>query len=352
MKFFFLAVGRLPLGFLRLTGAALGQLIWWFQGSPARVMQTNIRLCCPELPDRKAKALARGCCRHLMALLLENFWLWAHTAEQVAACTRVVSGADLLDEAKMSAVGGKGTVLFSMHGCNPDFFARWLPSQWDLSFITYNPPRRRGFDEQMLCELRAGKTNLQLSSVAGGISSLRPLYRKLRQGGVGVVWTDMEPSYGSGELAPFFGWPVQTPVFPNRLASLRDVQSLWCWAKRVRGGFEVHLQPVTVPPNASLQEQVAASNADLEQIVRQLGEQYIFMGYKRFRHLPALEEDLKPTYSMTAEEVRALADRKDSFPRQVVGADKKAKAGKSPAGKSSAGKSTAARKRGSKARAK
>lgn len=285
------AIGQLPLPVIRGLGRILARLYFWTSPMSRKsrrimtVLRTNIRLGRPDLSPKQAEAFALDCLRQSMISLLETFWIWMRTPEQVQRRTQITQGEELLDEITGRAARGEGTVLFGLHGANPDFFSRWLPARWGNTFFTYDPGSRRPWVDQWLFMFRGRGNNCHQASVTGGAAAMRRLYKVLRAGAVGVVWTDMEPTHGSGQVVPAFGALTTMPVFHYRLAQLQGVRGYWCWVKRVPGGFAVSLRKSVHQDNSDKQQALAGLTKELEEVVEDLGTQYVFWTYRRFRGL-------------------------------------------------------------------
>jgi hypothetical protein len=75
-----LALGFLPLSWLRALGASLGALLLVVIPSRRRVVQTNLRVCFPHLSDAERDALMRQTFVHFAQAWLDRSWLWHRSA--------------------------------------------------------------------------------------------------------------------------------------------------------------------------------------------------------------------------------------------------------------------------------
>jgi Kdo2-lipid IVA lauroyltransferase/acyltransferase len=132
----------LPLPVLRALGAAFGYLLWAILGSRRRVVQTNLRLCFPELNDRARAALVRQVFRYFAQSFLDRAWLWHSPEATLRKRLRLVGAIHELE-------GNAPTVLFAPHFVGMD--VGWLA-------MNYLTPEQRQY-----AGIYAPQTNLAMA---------------------------------------------------------------------------------------------------------------------------------------------------------------------------------------------
>ena len=88
-----------------------------------------------------------------------------------------------------------------------------------------------------------------------------------------------------GEWTPFFGKPAYTMTLAARLALQTGATPLLVWGERLPAarGFCLHVQPLSSPLSQELSAAVAHINAEMERLIRQCPQQYLW-GYGRYKH--------------------------------------------------------------------
>src|SRR5512141_2455636 len=79
----------LPLALLSRIGAALGMLLYALARARRHVVQTNLKLCFPELPGDTRRELARKHFRAFGRSLLEHGILWWGSKERVRKLVQI-----------------------------------------------------------------------------------------------------------------------------------------------------------------------------------------------------------------------------------------------------------------------
>lgn len=245
-----------------------------------RFAAVTIGTCLPELNKAEQRALLRRSLRESARMVAELGLIWIWSRERLLALIQDVDG-----EAHLQAAlaRGRGVILVTPHlgawelaglYCSSRFPLTVLYMQADTSVLARFMARGRG---------RFG-ANLAPSTSGG----LRMLMRGLDRGHAVAVMPDQEPRGGSGLFAPFFGVQAHTTTLVWRLARRSGAPAILGFAARLEGGrgFRIHLRPL--PPaiyDADAQVSVSVLNLEIEQLVREYPEQYLW-SYKRFRIRP------------------------------------------------------------------
>jgi KDO2-lipid IV(A) lauroyltransferase len=99
---------------------------------------------------------------------------------------------------------------------------------------------------------------------------------------------DQDPRRGAGVFVPFFGVPANTSTLVSRLAARSGAAVMLAFAERLPGGagFRLHFRAASeAVRDTDLVRSASALNLDIERLVRERPEQYLW-SYKRFSVRP------------------------------------------------------------------
>lgn len=269
--------GKLPLPLVHAAGAVFGRLSGWLSGRARDTVETNLRLCFPDVDARGRARLARRAHRETGKAALEAGFLWHGDADVVLGKVRGVEGEALL---RAALAGGRGVLLALPHLGSWEMVGLHVSQAHPMTSL-YRPPLSPALDPVM----RAGRGRFGNRLVPTDAGGVRALYQALGRGEIVAVLPDQVPAPGSGVLAPFFGIEVPTAVLLARLAQRTGAAVLFAYAERLpRGaGFRLHYGPLLTDLGALLPQAAAARvNACVETLVRACPEQYQWT-YRRFR---------------------------------------------------------------------
>jgi len=87
-----------------------------------------------------------------------------------------------------------------------------------------------------------------------------------------------------GVWSDFFGRPAWTMTLGARLAEVRGARTIYVWVERLpRGqGYAVHYSLPEEPCEGDLAMRCAAMNREIERLILQCPEQYLW-GYNRYK---------------------------------------------------------------------
>jgi KDO2-lipid IV(A) lauroyltransferase len=116
------------------------------------------------------------------------------------------------------------------------------------------------------------------------MAGVRMVLKHLRRGGCSVVLPDQVPGLGEGEWVDFFGRPAYTMTLLGRLQEASGAALVFCYARRLpRGeGYSMHFAAMDEALPADRREAARRVNAEVEKLVREAPEQYLW-GYNRFK---------------------------------------------------------------------
>ena len=113
---------------------------------------------------------------------------------------------------------------------------------------------------------------------------MRQVLKALRQGQAVGLLPDQVPPAGLGVWAPFFGRSAYTMTLAARLAQQSGAQVRVLWGERLPAGrgYCLHCRDLQAPLSASLEEAVAQINVEMERLIRECPQQYLW-SYARYK---------------------------------------------------------------------
>jgi len=262
----------LPLAFLHNLGAMVGWLA--YAGSP-----TYRR----HLKQNAALAGSFGNIGHFAAAaeagkaILELPKIWLRPPDDVAASVVRVSGWELVEAAWKCQDGRRGILFLTPHlGCfevTARYYARHAPIT-----VLYRPPKMA-----WLARLAEARRGVNLDLAAADLGGVRKLMKALKRGEAIGMLPDQVPGKGEGAWVPFFGRPAYTMTIAARLAE-GGTTVLLAYAERLPygAGYHLKLRPLTSPLTGTLEDRVRQVNLELERLILECPEQYLW-GYNRYK---------------------------------------------------------------------
>ena len=257
----------LPLPALHNLGALLGWAAWLLSPTYRRHLRENAALAgAADVAGASVAEAGKG------LLELPKIWLRPH-AEVVERVVRV-SGWELVEAAWTQ---GCGILFLTPHlGCfeiTAQYYANFRPMT-----VLYRRPK-----QAWLAPLIESGRGANLRLAPADMSGVRRLIKALRGGEAVGMLPDQAPGAGEGIWAPFFGRPAYTMTLAARLAET-GATVLLAYAERLHYGAGYHLKlfPLSQPLTGELPERVAQINAELEALIRDCPEQYLW-GYNRYK---------------------------------------------------------------------
>lgn len=267
MGILFRLLSRFPLPVLHNLGAILGWLAYLLSPTYRRHLRENAALAGADAAAAASVAEAgKG------VLELPKIWLRPH--DEVVGLVVKVTGWELVESAWRE---GRGILFLTPHlGCFE------ITAQYYASFRPMTVLYRRPKQAWLAPLIEEGRgANLRLAPA--DLSGVRRLIKALKTGAAAGMLPDQAPGAGEGIWAPFFGKPAYTMTLAARLAET-GATVLLAYAERLHYGAGYHLKlfQLSQPLAGELPERVAAINAELEALIRQCPEQYLW-GYNRYK---------------------------------------------------------------------
>ncbi|MDR0379976.1 MAG: lysophospholipid acyltransferase family protein [Candidatus Accumulibacter sp.] len=267
----FRLLSHLSLAWLHRLGAVAGWLAWLFSPTYRHNMRENLRLA---LGDDARRVLAAAVA-HAGRQSLELPKIWLRPIDEVAGRVREVSG---WEQVEAAARAGRGILYLTPHlGCF-EITAQYVSTRMPVT-VLYRPPKQRWL--QPLIEL--GRSRGRLFIAPANLSGVRTLLRALKRGEAVGMLPDQAPRHGEGRWVDFFGRPAYTMTLAARLSE-SGATVLVVWAERLPdgAGYHLHLQAPSSPIEGTLEERARRINHEIERLILQCPEQYLW-GYNRYK---------------------------------------------------------------------
>ena len=270
----------LPLALLAAIGNGFGTLLYAFGRARRRVCLINLEHCMPELTAGECDALAR---RHFQAFartFLERAILWWGSPARIRQLVRI-EGMEHFE-----AVRAGPLILLAPHFVGLDMGGVRLTLDIDMVSI-YSKQKNAVFDAVLYAgRMRSGR--LTLLSRQDGV---RPALRAMQAGLPFYYLPDMDYGQSESIFVPFLGVDTATITGVSRLARLAKARVLPCITRMLPGGegYVLRFLPAWENyPGVSIEADTRRMNAFIEEQVRQMPEQYLWV-HKRFKTRPPCE---------------------------------------------------------------
>ena len=280
----FRLLARCSLATLHRLGALLGWLVWCASPTYRRHLRENTQLA---LGAAAAGRVRNAAIAHAGRTSVELPRLWLHPLDETVRLVREVRGWEYVEAAQAA---GKGILFMTPHlGCF-EVTAQYYSHRAPIS-VLYRPPKQAWLQTM----IEEGRARPQLQLAPADLSGVRTLLKALRRGEAVGMLPDQAPRRGEGRWIDFFGRPAYTMTLAAKLSESGAAVVL-AWGERLPDGegYRLHFMPPASPVTGTLEERAFAINREMERIILQCPEQYLW-GYNRYKRRrgtePAPESD-------------------------------------------------------------
>lgn len=265
-------LGRLPLNVLRTIGAVLGSAAWFFSSGYKTKLLKNIAQAYPNA----SSSLPRLALRQMFEMYAELPFIWS--GENEIFLKRLNGSLDWSPiERRLSM--GQGAILMSAHVGSYEWLLPLFALDHQVTVI-YKPSKKRWL--QTLIENTRVRANLKM--VPANRQGVKVILQDLALGRTVGLLVDHLPDLGSGVYAPFFNKLAYTSVLPQRLQIATGCPIFTVGLQRLSRpvGYRLHIAELEAPLNACKEIAAAQINAQIECLIRQMPDQYLW-GYNRYK---------------------------------------------------------------------
>lgn len=289
--------GALPLALLHRAAIPLGWLMDRWPWRRHRIIDTNLRLCFPELDPIARRRLRRRYLIELWRLALEAGAMWCWSPKRL---DRHIRRDESWQAVEAAVASGRGVLMVSGHIGNWELLNLDLSRHFPMATL-YRAPKSRSLD----AFITTPRVRFGGRMIPGGSPALRELLVQLKNGNTVGIAADIQPKQGGGVFVDLFGTPALTMTLVNKLARKTGCAVFFTWAERLPGGrgWSLHYTPadetIRDPDPVTALEPM---NRWLENAIRKAPTQYLWL-YKRFSRrppgeAPIYEKGKKPPSSL------------------------------------------------------
>jgi len=275
------ALAHLPLAWVRALGWSLGWMLYGVVGSRRRVVQTNLRLCFPQLDSAQVIALSRRVLVRFAQAWMDRGWLWHGSPDLVRSRLKITGAVDEL-------TGSDPVVIFAPHFVGLDAGWTAFTQQLPRHFTTiYTDQANKAADAWIL----QGRQRFGSCRLFGRADGVKTIVATMRQGDPLYLLPDMNFGPHESLFVPFYGISAATVPSLSRFARLGRAKVVPVVTRMTPQGYEVQVLPAWSNfPTDDLEADTALMNARLQTYIDAMPEQYYWV-HKRFKDRPAGEPD-------------------------------------------------------------
>ena len=272
----------LPLPLLRGMGALFGWVLYWLAAKRRYIVQTNLRLCFPNMTARAREKQTRAVFTYFAQSWLDRSWLW-HGSEAVLA-KRLRWHGDL-----SPLQGQEALVVFAPHFMGLDAGGVALgAARWRDFTSIYSRQSNPQVDAWVL----AGRKRFGNLHVVDRTASIRSVVSALRKDkSILYLLPDMDLGGATDDadlFVPFFGVPAATAPSLPRFAQMGRAQVLSMVTVLQPHGYDVQVSAVWQNyPTADAYSDTLRMNQELEALIERYGIAQYYWVHKRFKTRPA-----------------------------------------------------------------
>ncbi len=268
----------LPISWQLPLGEGLGRLIGYFMRGRRTVVDTNLRMCFPEMPPDERSQLVDAQFASLGRGLFEAALAWFASDERLAPHFEI-EGREHLEAARAS---GKGLLLLTGHFSTLELGARVVVLSGQMPFHAMYRPYKNQVMDFCMHRFRGNKAGLP----ALPRDDLRTMVKALRAGR--AIWyaPDQTLDMRQSVFVPFFGVPTLSVVATSRLARMGRARVLPYMPQKTPRGWKVRFFPMIENfPGEDERVDAERINQALEAGIRLAMPEYFWI-HKRFKRRP------------------------------------------------------------------
>lgn len=273
----------LPFRIQAALGDALGWLMSKKPGRRKRIVATNLALCFPEAPASTRQRWLRETFQASMRAVLEHGLLWWGSEARLRRLVQIDN-----PEAAMGD-GQRPVIWLAPHFVGLDMGGVRLAMDRPIASM-YATAKDPVTDRMM----RHGRTRFVPPVLIAKSEGIKPVLRALKDGLPFYYLPDQDQGRRNAIFAPFFGIEAATISALPRLAKVAGAQVVPVITRQLPGGrgYRVRFYPAWENfPSDDLDADVARMNAFIEERIRELPAQYLWL-HRRFKTRPEGQSSL------------------------------------------------------------
>ena len=273
----------LPLPLQAALGNALGWLLSCGPDKRRRVVATNLALCFPDTPESVRQRWLRQTFQASMRAVLEHGILWWGSEARVRRLIQIDNPEAALGD------GVRPVIWLAPHFVGLDMGGVRLTMDQQIASM-YAPAKDPVTDKYM----RHGRTRFSDIVLIARHEGIKSTLNVIKSGLPFYYLPDQDHGRHNAVFVPFFGVTAATVSALPRLAKLTHAQIVPVITRQLPGGqgYRVRFYPPWDNyPSGDLEADVARMNAFIEERIREMPEQYLWL-HRRFKTRPPGEASL------------------------------------------------------------
>jgi KDO2-lipid IV(A) lauroyltransferase len=271
-------VACLPYRALYRLGRALGKLTALLPGERRHVARRNLEICFPELDAGERERLLQAALGDLGLMLVEFAFAWMSSDRALARVPCTIDGLEHLDACQKE---GRGVLLVGAHFSHLELCARLVSQRIRIAGM-YRVMDNPVFETAVL------RARLRYAEAMFTKDELLATVKYLKRGGALWYAPDQDMRGKDSAFVPFFGIDAATITATHHLARLSGAAVIPFFHRRLADGrgYTLRLEaPLADFPTGDVVADTARINAQIERMVREAPEQYLWV-HKRFKSRP------------------------------------------------------------------
>lgn len=265
-------------------GRQLGYLSYALMPRRKHIIETNIRLCFPDLTARQQQRMIRKSIASTGMAIFETGISWWAPKEALMRLHKLEG----LEHLNNALAQGKGAIILASHFTTLEIGGTFLAQHIDNLNVVY----KRAHNPLFEYFIRSKRTKNNATLI--NHKKVREIIRCLRNNN--VAWYSPDQDFGEKDsvFAPFMGISTCTLVSTQRLAQLTGAPIVPLHVVRPSRGsvYTFHFSPAieNFPSDDAVQDATAINHA-IEEQIKVAPEQYLW-AHRRFKSRPAGEASL------------------------------------------------------------
>ena len=262
----------------------VARVLWTAVPKRRHIIETNLRVCFPEMSETERRALARRVYVRLARAAIDHGTLWEADQEEIRRFVTFEGLENLLEEAKTGPV-----IAVAPHFAGLDAAGIAL-NTYVRGVSLYQKQSNPAWDEAVLAGRKRFSDPILIAK--SNASDLRPVLRAMKEGLPFYYLPDMDHGIKNSIFVPFFGVQAATLPMVSRLARVTRAKVVWCIATMTEKGYHVILsKPWENFPTADYEADTLRVTQELEEWIRAYPDQYLWV-HRRFKTRPEGEPSI------------------------------------------------------------
>ena len=273
----------LPLSQQAAIGNAIGWLLARLPSRRRHIVATNLALCFPDTPEPQRKRWLRKTFQTSVRAVLEHGLLWWGSEARVRRLIQI----DNPEAARGDGV--RPVIWMAPHFVGLDMGGVRLTM--DQTIVSMYARAKDPVSDKYM---RHGRTRFSDIVLVERHEGIKATLAAIKRGLPFYYLPDQDHGRLNAVFVPFFGIPAATVSALPRLAKLTNAQIVPVITRQLPGGqgYRVRFYPPWDNfPSDDLEADVARMNAFIEERVREMPEQYLWL-HRRFKTRPPGEASL------------------------------------------------------------